>query len=117
MVKTIIVTFDSILQVIYLKGDTTADMIVLDPRWLCGSVCGHLLSQEFLDTTKSTGCYTSHDFQLAAPEWHSDNLLPVLEALGMCTQVQLSKTYPKHQTRLVLVRYLVLETQIIKNGD
>ena len=62
-------------------------MIVLDPRWLCGSVCGHLLSQEFLETVKSSGCYTSHDFQLATPDWNSDNLLPVLEALGMCTQV------------------------------
>ena len=62
-------------------------MIVLDPRWLCGSVCGYLLSQEFLDTAKPTGCYTTHDFQLATPDWNSDNLLPVLEALGMCTQV------------------------------
>ena len=62
-------------------------MIALDPRWLCGSVCGHLLSQEFLETVKSSGCYTSHDFQLATPDWNSDNLLPVLEALGMCTQV------------------------------
>ena len=74
-------------QVIYLKGDNTSDMIALDPRWLCGSVCGHLLSQEFLETVKSSGCYTSHDFQLATPDWNSDNLLPVLEALGMCTQV------------------------------
>ena len=62
-------------------------MIVLDPRWLCGSVCGQILSQEFLDSTKPTGCYTLHDFQLATPEWNSDNLLPVLEAVGICTQV------------------------------
>ena len=82
--------YQTLFQVIYLKGDNTSDMIVLDPRWLCGSVCGHLLSQEFLETVKSSGCYTSHDFQLATPDWNSDNLLPVLEALGMCTQVKIS---------------------------
>jgi len=34
-------------QVIYLKGEKTSDMIVLDPRWLCGSICGHFLSPQF----------------------------------------------------------------------
>ena len=39
--------FVFVFQVIYLKGEKTSDMIVLDPRWLCGSICGHFLSPQF----------------------------------------------------------------------
>ena len=92
-------------------------MIVLDPRWLCGSVCGYLLSQEFLDTAKPTGCYTTHDFQLATPDWNSDNLLPVLEALGMCTQVLryfiLAHLLKWEKTIIPVYRYLIFNFRIV----
>ena len=33
-------------EVVYLKSDST-DLIVLQPKWLCGVLCGSLLSPEF----------------------------------------------------------------------
>ena len=76
----------NLLQVIYVKGEL-CDLIVLDPQWLTQSVCGQLLSREFLKKSRVTGCYSLEDFQLAAPTWDSIELLPILESLGMCTQV------------------------------
>lgn len=65
-------------------------MIVLDPRWLCSTVCGHLLSQDFVQGCKPNGIYTLDDFQLAVPDWNALDIMPVLEALGLCTQVRRS---------------------------
>jgi hypothetical protein len=41
-------------QVVYLKGEKTSDMIVLDPRWLCGSICGQFLSPQFSSQARYT---------------------------------------------------------------
>ena len=34
-------------QVVYLKCDAGDDIIILDPKWLCGTLCGLVLSPEF----------------------------------------------------------------------
>ena len=70
----------------YLKCDGD-DMIVLDPKWLCSTVCGHLLSPDFIESARVTGSYSLDDFQLALPEYDSKDILKVLEALGICIQV------------------------------
>ena len=84
-------------QVVYLKGEQTSDIIILDPRWFCGSgVCGHLLSEETVNTkVKSTGVYSPEEFHLVSTNSSeaaaaSEQLLPILEALGMCTQVHIT---------------------------
>lgn len=73
---------------IYLKGEF-CDFIVLDPGWLCHAVCGQLLSREFIFRSRPTGCYSLPDFEMAMPQWDAVDLLPVLESLGICTQVRL----------------------------
>ena len=37
-------------EVVYVKSDQE-DIIVLDPKWLCSTVCGTLLSPQFRQTT------------------------------------------------------------------
>ena len=34
-------------QVVYLKCDAGDDLIILDPKWLCATLCGLVLSPEF----------------------------------------------------------------------
>lgn len=72
-------------EVLYIKAGNE-DMVVLNPKWLCGSVIGELLSQEQLQQARVTGCYTVDDFQLKFPDTDSVDLLQVLENLKMCTQ-------------------------------
>lgn len=72
-------------EVLYLKADGH-DVVVLDPKWLCGTILGQLLSHTNLETARVTGCYTVDDFQLLFPETDSADLLQVLEALHLCTQ-------------------------------
>ena len=52
-------------EVVYLKCEDT-DLIVLQPRWLCGSLCGQLLSPEYKQSV-SAGSYTRDQFQVANP--------------------------------------------------
>lgn len=73
------------VQVLYTKSENE-DMVVLNPRWLCSSVIGELLSQEQLERSRVTGCYTVEDFQLVYPDADAVDLLQVLENLKMCTQ-------------------------------
>jgi hypothetical protein len=54
-------------QVVYLKGEKTSDMIVLDPRWLCGSICGQFLSPQF----SSQARYTIYIINLLCEQFHS----------------------------------------------
>ena len=34
-------------EVVYLKSEMGDDLIVLDPKWLCTTLCGLILSPEF----------------------------------------------------------------------
>eukprot|EP00096_Caligus_rogercresseyi_P009166 TRINITY_DN3065_c0_g1_i1.p1 TRINITY_DN3065_c0_g1~~TRINITY_DN3065_c0_g1_i1.p1 ORF type:complete len:708 (-),score=157.10 TRINITY_DN3065_c0_g1_i1:362-2485(-) len=83
--KEIIQQFQLMGEVVYLKGETTPDLIVLDPKWLCNSVCGKILSRESLSHSKNNGVYTLKDFQCTFCEWEARDLLPILESLGLCT--------------------------------
>ncbi len=73
-------------QVIYIKADGVSDLVVLEPCWLTKSVLGHLLSPEFVAKSRVTGVYSPTDFQMSEPTWDAVEILPVLEALGVCTQ-------------------------------
>ncbi|XP_050050715.1 death-associated protein kinase 1-like isoform X1 [Dermacentor andersoni] len=72
-------------EVLYTKSETE-DTVVLNPKWLCSSVIGELLSQEHLEKARVTGCYTVEDFQFAFPDTDAIDLLQVLENLKMCTK-------------------------------
>ncbi|KAH9376960.1 hypothetical protein HPB48_002725 [Haemaphysalis longicornis] len=74
-------------EVLYTKSEAE-DMVVLNPKWLCSSVIGELLSQEHLEKARVTGCYTVEDFQenLGAPVTFLLIAFQVLENLKMCTK-------------------------------
>ncbi|XP_077533431.1 death-associated protein kinase 1-like isoform X3 [Haemaphysalis longicornis] len=72
-------------EVLYTKSEAE-DMVVLNPKWLCSSVIGELLSQEHLEKARVTGCYTVEDFQFAYTDADAIDLLQVLENLKMCTK-------------------------------
>ena len=73
-------------EVVYLKCEQE-DLIILNPKWLCSTVCGFLLSDEFRSTALVSGNYTREQFQLAFPEYEAQNILQVLAALGICIEV------------------------------
>ena len=73
-------------EVVYLKCEQE-DLIILNPKWLCSTVCGSLLSDEFRSTALVSGNYTREQFQLAFPEYEANNILQVLSALGICIEV------------------------------
>lgn len=73
-------------EVVYLKCEDT-DLIVLQPRWLCGSLCGQLLSPEYKQSV-SAGSYTRDQFQVANPQYDVKDVLLVLSALGVCTEMR-----------------------------
>ena len=73
-------------EVVYLKCEET-DLIVLQPRFVCGALCGQLLSPEYQAEALKTGSYTRDQFQLANPGFDAKDVLLVLSALGICTEV------------------------------
>ena len=76
-------------EVVYLKCEQE-DLIILNPKWLCSTVCGLLLSDEFRNNALVSGSYTREEFQLALPEYEARDILRVLSALGICIQVCLA---------------------------
>ena len=76
-------------EVVYLKCEQE-DLIILQPKWLCSTVCGFLLSHEFRSNALISGSYTREEFQLLLPEYEARDMLRVLSALGICIQVRYS---------------------------
>ena len=73
-------------EVVYLKCEET-DLIILQPRFVCGTLCGQLLSPEYQSEAIKTGSYTRDQFQLANPGFDAKDVLLVLSALGICTEL------------------------------
>ena len=73
-------------EVVYLKCEE-ADLIILQPRWLFAALCGPLLSPESHQYANSSGSYTREQWQLHCPEYDAKDVLMVLSALGVCSQV------------------------------
>ena len=65
------------------------DLVVMNPKWLCSDVIGHLMSHDQLMRSRPTGCYTAEDIQLMFPETEAENILKILESLELCTQCDL----------------------------
>ena len=74
-------------EVVYLKCEET-DLIILQPRFVCSTLCGQLLSPEYQAEAIKTGSYTRDQFQLANPGFDAKDVLMVLSALGICTEVR-----------------------------
>ena len=74
-------------EVVYLKCEET-DLIILQPRFVCGTLCGQLLSPEYQAEALKTGFYTKDQFQLANPGFDAKDVLLVLSALGICTELR-----------------------------
>ncbi|PAA74847.1 hypothetical protein BOX15_Mlig008811g2 [Macrostomum lignano] len=75
-------------EVIYLESDAGHDMIVLSPQWLCSSVLGFLLSQDNISQARVTGSFTADDIQFMIAGTEANQLLRILIALDLCTQVE-----------------------------
>ena len=71
-------------QVVYVESELEPDLVVLDPKWLCTNVIGHLLSHDNTLHSRPTGCFTADDIQLMFGEWEAVELLQLLEALEIC---------------------------------
>ena len=76
------------MQVVYIETDEERDFVVLSPKWLCNEVIGGLLSHEQILHARPTGCFTLDDFQLMFTASEASDILPLLEALEICTRCE-----------------------------
>ena len=53
--------------------------------WIC--LWTSIASDEIFENAKSTGCFSSEEFQILCPSWNAEYMLPILEAMGVCVQV------------------------------
>ncbi|XP_069332396.1 death-associated protein kinase 1 isoform X3 [Eulemur rufifrons] len=70
-----------------MQSETVQDVLLLDPRWLCTSVLGKLLSVE---TPRALhhyrGRYTVEDIQRLVPDSDVEELLQILDAMDICAR-------------------------------
>ncbi|XP_043101014.1 death-associated protein kinase 1 [Puntigrus tetrazona] len=70
-----------------MQSETVQDVVLLDPRWLCGNVLGKLLS---IETPKAIhhyrGRYRIEELQNLVSEGDIDELLQVLDAMDVCAR-------------------------------
>lgn len=78
-----------ICKVVYVEAEQNHDFVVLDPEWLCSNLIGELLSHDRLAHARPTGCFSREDleinYHLLLPEVETVQVLPLLEALEICT--------------------------------
>uniref|UniRef100_A0A2K6F4K5 Death-associated protein kinase 1 n=1 Tax=Propithecus coquereli TaxID=379532 RepID=A0A2K6F4K5_PROCO len=76
-----------------MQSETVQDVLLLDPRWLCTSVLGKLLSVE---TPRALhhyrGRYTVEDIQRLVPDSDVEELLQILDAMDICARALSSGT-------------------------
>ncbi|KAF0034281.1 hypothetical protein F2P81_014347 [Scophthalmus maximus] len=76
-----------IISINIMQSETVQDVVLLEPRWLCSSVLGKLLSAE---TPKAIhhyrGRYRLEEVQALAPESDVDELLQILDAMDVCAR-------------------------------
>lgn len=74
-------------QINIMQSETVQDVVLLEPRWLCSSILGKLLSVE---TPKAIhhyrGRYRLEEVQALAPESDVDELLQILDAMDVCAR-------------------------------
>lgn len=76
-------------QINLIQSETVQDVVLLDPRWLCTSVLGKLLS---IETPKAIhhyrGRYRQEELQTLVAEGDVDELLQILDAMDVCARDQ-----------------------------
>ena len=97
-----------LFQVIFLKG-SYEDFLILDPDWLCNSICGHLLSRGLWSKLEHKPWVDLPELKDISQLPHLEELLPLLEALGICCRAReteevkrdVVKSEPIHQTYIL----------------
>ncbi|XP_006898936.1 PREDICTED: death-associated protein kinase 1 isoform X2 [Elephantulus edwardii] len=77
----------SIGEINIMQSETVQDVLLLEPRWLCTTVLGKLLSVE---TPRALhhyrGRYTVEDIQRLVPDSDVEELLQILDAMDICAR-------------------------------
>ena len=76
-------------EVIYVKGSVCVDVIILEPKWLSHQILGQIMSPNFVRKSKmaKSGFYTASELR-SITSWEAvENILPILESLGLCAKV------------------------------
>ncbi|KAL6114853.1 dapk1 [Pungitius sinensis] len=85
--RTLALQLHSMGEINIMQSETVQDVVLLEPRWLCSTVLGKLLSVE---TPKAIhhyrGRYRLEEVQALAPESDVDELLQILDAMDVCAR-------------------------------
>lgn len=77
----------SIGEINIMQSETVQDVVLLDPRWLCSSVLGKLLSVENPKALHHyRGRYTIEDIQRLIPDSDIEELIQILDAMDICAR-------------------------------
>nr|XP_061811567.1 death-associated protein kinase 1-like isoform X1 [Nerophis lumbriciformis] len=85
--RSLAMQLHSMGEINIMQSETVQDVVLLEPRWLCGSILGRLLSVE---TPKAIhhyrGRYRLEEVQALAPESDVEELLQILDAMDICAR-------------------------------
>ncbi|XP_037536775.1 death-associated protein kinase 1 [Nematolebias whitei] len=85
--RTLALQLHSMGEINLVQSETVQDVVLLEPRWLCTSVLGKLLSVE---TPKAIhhyrGRYRLEEVQALAPDSDVEELLQILDAMDVCAR-------------------------------
>uniref|UniRef100_A0A3P9IYB1 non-specific serine/threonine protein kinase n=1 Tax=Oryzias latipes TaxID=8090 RepID=A0A3P9IYB1_ORYLA len=74
-------------EISIMQSETVQDILLLEPRWLCTSVLGKLLSVEAPKAIHHyRGRYRLEEVQALAPESDVEELLQILDAMDICSR-------------------------------
>ncbi|XP_077570325.1 death-associated protein kinase 1 isoform X2 [Stigmatopora nigra] len=85
--RSLAMQLHSMGEINIMQSETVQDVVLLEPRWLCCSILGRLLS---LETPKAIhhyrGRYRLEEVQALAPESDVEELLQILDAMDICAR-------------------------------
>uniref|UniRef100_A0A1A8CI28 non-specific serine/threonine protein kinase n=1 Tax=Nothobranchius kadleci TaxID=1051664 RepID=A0A1A8CI28_NOTKA len=85
--RTLALQLHSMGEINIMQSETVQDVVLLEPRWLCSTILGKLLSVE---TPKAIhhyrGRYRVEEIQALAPESDVEELLQILDAMDVCAR-------------------------------
>ncbi|XP_013889961.1 death-associated protein kinase 1 [Austrofundulus limnaeus] len=85
--RTLALQLHSMGEINLVQSETVQDVVLLEPRWLCTTILGKLLSVE---TPKAIhhyrGRYRLEEVQALAPDSDVEELLQILDAMDVCAR-------------------------------
>jgi len=76
------------VQIVYIEAvDSTEDLVILNPQWLCCDVIGQLLSHDHVKHCRPIGRFSLDEVNVMFPESGVVKLVSLLQTMELCSAV------------------------------